>query len=133
MALSKLLGFREAAAAGRSDNSSPDDFRMTVGEHLEDLRKRLVLALIGFVVVACFCLYFGRTHIIPTFCRPLTDTLVNHGLPPQLHSDQVPDVFTSYLNISLISAAALASPWIAWQFWQFIPLDRWATDPLGPR
>ena len=98
----------------------PDDFRMTVGEHLEDLRKRLILALIGFVAMSCVCLYFGRTHIIPTFCKPLTTTLASYGLPPQLHSDEVPDVFGAFLQISLISAAALASPWIAYQFWQFI-------------
>jgi sec-independent protein translocase protein TatC len=112
---------RTGAAAGDSKKHfNPDDFRMTVGEHLEDLRKRLILALVGFVIASCFCLYFGRSLIIPTFCRPLTTTLAKYNLPPQLHSDEVPDVFTSYLNISLISAAAIASPWIAWQFWQFV-------------
>ena len=98
----------------------PDDFRMTVGEHLEDLRKRLILALVGFVVVAVVCLYFGRSHIIPAFCAPLEDTLRKYDLSPQLHSDEIPDVFTSMLEISLISAAAIASPWIVWQFWQFV-------------
>jgi sec-independent protein translocase protein TatC len=98
----------------------PDEFRMTVGEHLEDLRRRLVFALVGFVIAACFCLYFGRTVIIPVFTRPLTTTQQKFGLPPQLHSDEVADVFTSFLQISLISAAAISSPWIVYQFWQFI-------------
>jgi sec-independent protein translocase protein TatC len=98
----------------------PDDFRMTVGEHLEDLRRRLIYALVGFVIAACVCLFFGRSYIIPIFCKPLTTTLAKYGLPPQLHSDEVPDVFTAFLKISLISAAAIASPWMLYQFWQFI-------------
>jgi sec-independent protein translocase protein TatC len=99
---------------------NPDEFRMTVGEHLEDLRRRLVYALIGFVACSCVCLYFGRSHIVPTFCAPLAETLQKYGLPPQLSTDEVPDVFTSFLQISLISGAVVASPWIAWQFWQFV-------------
>jgi sec-independent protein translocase protein TatC len=98
----------------------PDDYRMTVGEHLEDLRRRLILALVGFVIAAVFCLYFGRTVIFPVFTRPLTQTQMKFGLPPQLHSDEVADIFGAYLNISLISAAVIASPWILWQFWLFV-------------
>ena len=106
----------------------PDDFRMTVGEHLEDLRRRLVYALIGFVLAAVFCLYFGRSHIIPTFVRPLTETQMKFGLPPQLHSDEVADIFGAYLNISLISAAVIASPWILWQFWLFVAAGLYAHE-----
>ena len=111
------MGIRQARADA---HFNPDEYRMTVGEHLEDLRRRLVLALVGFVFVAAVCLFFGRTHIIPTFTKPLEDTLLKYGLPPQLHSNEIPDIFTSFLSISLISAAAIASPWIAWQFWQFV-------------
>ena len=93
---------------------------MTVGEHLEDLRRRLIFALVGFVVAAVVCLCLGKDLIIPWFCKPLTDTLYKYGLPTQVHSDEVPDVFATFLEISLICAAAIASPWILWQFWQFI-------------
>src|SRR5688500_18074375 len=86
----------------------PDDFRMTVGEHLDDLRRRLILALIGFAIAAAVCLYYGRTVIFPLFTRPLTVTQQQMGLPPGLFSDEVADVFNSYLHISLIGAAALA-------------------------
>src|SRR5687768_6092156 len=90
------MGIREARDA---KHFNPDDFRMTVGEHLEDLRKRLVRALVGFFIVAAVCLYFGKTHIIPAFCKPLADKLLYYGLPPQLHSNEIPDVFTAFLSI----------------------------------
>ena len=79
---------RNENAPGREFN--PDDFRMTVGEHLEDLRKRLILALVGFVLAAVVCLFLGKDLIIPWFCKPLTDTLTKYGLPTQLHSDEIP-------------------------------------------
>lgn len=98
----------------------PDSFRMSIGEHLEELRRRLILALVGFGIACAFCLYFGRTVIMPTFCAPLATTLQKYNLPPQLRSNELPDVFNSYIYISLISATAIASPWIVWQFWQFV-------------
>jgi sec-independent protein translocase protein TatC len=101
-------------------HDDPEHYRMTVGEHLEELRRRLIWALAGFAVAAIVCLALGRDVIIPVFAKPLVDTLQKYGLSAQLHSDEVQDVFTSYLEISLICAAAVGAPWIAWQFWQFI-------------
>src|SRR5439155_16469464 len=82
----------------------PDEYRMTVGEHLEELRTRLIYALVGFVLAAIVCLFFGRSWIIPVFCKPLVDTLQKYGLSTQLHSDEVPDVFSTFLQISMICA-----------------------------
>src|SRR3989440_8071747 len=110
-----------------SRDFNPDDFRMTVGEHLEDLRRRLIYALVGFVIATCFCLFYGRSVIIPVFTRPLTATLAKYGLSTQLHSDEVPDVFTTYLQICFICGTAIASPWIVYQFWQFV-----AAGPAPP-
>jgi sec-independent protein translocase protein TatC len=115
-----LTMFRRDDSTRTSKDFNPDDFRMTVGEHLEDLRKRLILALVGFVLAAVVCLFLGKDVIIPWFAKPLTDTLQKYGLPPQLHSDEVPDVFSTFLTISMICAAAISSPWIVYQFWQFI-------------
>jgi sec-independent protein translocase protein TatC len=97
----------------------PDTFKMSIGDHLEELRWRLILALLGFLVIAGICLWFGR-DVMSVFCAPLVHTLQKYGLSPQLHSDEVPDVFMSYVEISLISAAASAAPWIVYQIWQFI-------------
>ncbi len=98
---------------------SPDDFRMTVGEHLEELRKRLILAIIGFGVALGICLWFG-TDVMRIFCQPLVDVLRNHDLPPQLINRDISSPFVVYINISLLCALVLASPWIVWQFWLFV-------------
>ena len=53
----------------------PDDYRMTVGEHLEELRTRLVLSLGGYALILILCLVFARDHVLPFFCAPLFTTL----------------------------------------------------------
>ncbi len=97
----------------------PDSFRMSIGEHLEELRRRLILALVGFVVIAAVCLWFGK-DLLSLFCAPLVHALQGYDLSPQLHSGQLPDVFMSTIELSLICAGLLSSPWILYQLWQFV-------------
>src|SRR5215217_6598629 len=97
----------------------PDDFRMTVGEHLEDLRHRLILALLGYVVVLVACFIYGE-KVIGAFCAPLVKVLSKHGINEQLVTEEVGEAFMVYIKISMISAAALAAPWVLYQAWQFV-------------
>lgn len=98
---------------------SPEDYRMSLGEHLEELRWRMVLALVGFVVVGAVCLIWGD-EVVAAFCRPLYDALKRHGINPMIYVQKVSSAFMVYFQMSLISAAALAAPWIVYQIWQFI-------------
>src|SRR5215213_5506508 len=102
-----------------SNGFDPDSYRMTVGEHLEELRWRMVLALIGFGVVLGVCLFFG-TDVLSAFCAPLVNTLARHDINPQVVTDEVGEGFMTFIEISVISATALASPWIIYQLWQFV-------------
>ena len=97
----------------------PDHYRMTIGEHLEELRSRLVKGLIGFAVALAVCLIFSD-RVISTFCEPLLKVLREEAQNPQLVVDNVTEGFMVYMTISLISAAALASPWLLYQIWQFV-------------
>lgn len=99
--------------------SSVDEYRMTLGEHLEELRKRMVLALGGFAVLLVICLIYGR-QVTAYFCLPLITVLQDRGLNPQVFSNQLADGFMVFIRISMISAAVLASPWMVYQLWQFV-------------
>jgi sec-independent protein translocase protein TatC len=98
----------------------PDLYRMTIGEHLEELRSRLMYGLIGFSVALVFCLVFAKSHVVPAFCRPLVNALVAEDINPQLIVDELGEGFMVYITISLISAAAISSPWFLYQLWQFV-------------
>lgn len=97
----------------------PDQFRMTLGDHLEELRRRLIIGLFGFLAALVVCFIFGQ-QVITFFCRPLIDALHHHHIAPQMYTTQVSDGFMVYMQISMICAAAIASPLILFQLWKFI-------------
>ncbi len=87
----------------------------SLGDHLEELRMRLLLALAGLVVGSVICLFFGP-KIIAFIQRPY-----NNLMPDRPLSALAPaDAFIGYMKISLISGLILSSPWLFYQLWMFI-------------
>ena len=103
----------------KSNGFDPDSYRMTVGEHLEELRSRLVKALLGFGVALIGCFVFYE-RVVWYFCKPLVEAYYKHQLNPQLIVDEVGEGFMVAIKISMIVAAAIAGPWILYQLWQFV-------------
>jgi sec-independent protein translocase protein TatC len=98
---------------------NPDDYQMSIGDHLEELRRRILLGLIGLVPAVLVCLLFGR-QILGFLCRPLLRSLQRFDINPQLSSLQISDAFMVYMKVSLIAATAIAGPWIIYQLWLFV-------------
>lgn len=119
-------------------SDDPDQYRMTLGEHLEELRKRIIYALLGFIVVGAVCAIWGQ-KVIQFFCQPLVNVLVEQRISPQLYFTAAGDPFTVYMKITVIAAAVIAGPWIIWQLWLFVaaglyPRERraiWSFAPLS--
>jgi sec-independent protein translocase protein TatC len=103
----------------RHDDFDPDHFRMTLGEHLEELRTRLIKGLGAFIPVTFVCLLFGH-QLVAWFIRPLNLALQRNDLNPQLYYTEVGESFMVYIQVSLIVGAAIASPWALYQAWQFV-------------
>jgi len=97
----------------------PDHFRMTIGDHLEELRSRMIKALLGLAVALVGC-FIVDNQVLLAFCRPLYHVLEAKGLNTQLRYDTIGEPLTTWLAVNVITAAAIASPWILYQFWQFI-------------
>lgn len=104
----------------RQRPTDPDEYRMSLGDHLEELRTRLIRAVVGFVVAFIVCLVFVKGYVLPFFCRPLLDALKKYDLNPQLFSTETGDTFTLYLRVSAIAACVIAGPWMLYQLWQFV-------------
>lgn len=97
----------------------PEEYRMSLGDHLEELRTRILLGLGGFFLAAIGCFWYGE-RVMVFFCKPLTDGFKRQGLPPNMVIGKITDAFTTYMTVSLICAAAIAAPWMLYQLWQFI-------------
>ena len=98
----------------------PDEFRMTIGEHLEELRWRLILGLIGLFVALIACMWVGERVLGQILCAPLIRGLQRHNFDTRLITTGLTEGFMSYLQISLICSFIIAGPWILYQLWLFV-------------
>jgi sec-independent protein translocase protein TatC len=108
-----------AAAFAKKGVEDPEHYRMTLGDHLEELRMRMILGLIGFVIAAVFCFIFGE-QVLAIFVRPLFIAMARAHINPHINYMRAADPFVVYIEVSMISAAAIASPWMLYQVWQFV-------------
>ncbi len=92
------------------------DSTMSLGDHIEELRVRMILAIIGLVAGAVICLIFG-SRIIAFMERPYTAVI---GQENRLQALAPIDGFVTYLKIGLISGLILSSPWVFHQLWMFV-------------
>lgn len=99
------------------DEEEGDPTKMTLVEHLEELRTRIIRAAIGLVVGLAISLIFGKTifTIIQAPYRSATTQSSGAFFTPG-----VPDVFVTYLKICLYTGIIISSPWWFYQLWMFV-------------
>ena len=116
-----------------------DERRMTVIEHLEELRRVLAIS-VGAWVVATLGAFAFNGRILDLLERPLKVVLAHqhlHLLPggaPIVTSPTEP--LTIPLKVSAIAGLVIALPVILWQLWSFVspglrPAERRFALPFG--
>jgi sec-independent protein translocase protein TatC len=105
-------------------NPDPDEGdlsgkQMSFLEHLEELRKRLVRAVLSIIVAFGICFYFAD-NIYGFLARPLTDTLRALHMSDKLVYTNPIDPFNLYIKLAAMAGLFLASPYVLWQIWLFI-------------
>jgi sec-independent protein translocase protein TatC len=101
---------------------------MTLGEHLEDLRRRILLALIGPVIGFIICFVFFREQLLSVIVYPPYpewrlfgyDILVLERQVVSLSLRAPYSAFTTYMFISFVAGCMLAAPWSFYHIWAFI-------------
>lgn len=110
---------------------------MPLGDHLDELRRRLIVALLGVGVALGVTVWFGP-QLIAWVAKPLLVAMDATGFPPQTYVTDPTAGFTGvYLPVTLVSAVILASPWVLIQLWQFVAVglyqhERKAVYVLAP-
>ena len=96
--------------------SADDLARMSLMEHLEELRTRLLRSVIILAVAFGPCWYFVD-EIFAFLQRPIMKLL-----PPgkKLAYTGMTDPFILYFKVAALAAVFAASPFILYQFWRFI-------------
>ncbi len=98
-----------------------DELRMTLGEHIEDLRKHLLWGLAGILVALGITCTFG-IQLIAWLASPLMQAQQAMGYPPNVITTDPTAGFGVFLTVTLIGAVILSAPWIIYQLWRFVVL-----------
>jgi sec-independent protein translocase protein TatC len=106
------------------DQDESSEGKMSFLEHLEELRKRIVNSCLGIAVGIGLSFFFIQ-QIYDFLTAPAVATLPEGS---RLIYTQPTEAFSLYIQISLISGAALAAPWIMYQVWRFIAPGLYANE-----
>jgi sec-independent protein translocase protein TatC len=112
-------------------NHAPADGEMSFWDHLAELRRRLIKALLG-ILAGCILAWNLAESLLGYLLRPVLkelpagQTLIFTGLE---------DAFLLVFKTSLWAGVLLASPWWLWQVWAFVApgltgLEKKAVLPL---
>ena len=93
--------------------------RMSLGEHIDELRRCLIRSLLGLALALAVCLWFGNS-IIGFLAMPLMIALKAAGQTMTLNVTSLTESFMVYIKVSLYSSLVLAAPWIFYNLWSFI-------------
>ena len=99
-----------------------DEGKMTFLEHLEELRKRLIIIVISIFVGMLICWFF-REQILSFLVDPLYVAWRQvDGLPEPkpLNFSSMLEPFIAYLKLSALGGLFVASPIVLLQIWKFV-------------
>lgn len=108
---------------------TPEDSTMTLWEHLEELRSRLVKAAFAYALGAAIA-WFYREPLLLWIAQPFTEAWAAGHLvgKASLHFGAPAALFMAYLKLALLGGFVLALPLILYQVWAFIAPGLYAKE-----
>jgi sec-independent protein translocase protein TatC len=92
---------------------------MSLGDHLDELRARLILAIAGLAAALVISAFFGN-YFVRLLMKPYETAVRAEGLTLNVQAITVAEPFMVYMKAAMVLAVLIASPWIFYQLWAFI-------------
>jgi sec-independent protein translocase protein TatC len=110
-----------------TDSNEPT--KMSFWEHLDELRSRLVKAIIAYIVGASI-VWTYRDPVLAWLWKPFADSWRSEHIPdnPALNFAAPGDAFSAYFKLSMIGGILVAAPVIFYQLWAFIAPGLYAKE-----
>ena len=105
----------ERMASMRRGRRHPDE--MSLGEHLAELRRRLVVAVVAFVVLACVAAFFYNWEFAllrHPYCA------IHQPGACRFYVTAPLDALSLRVKLAAFGGLVLASPVMLWELWRFI-------------
>jgi len=108
-------------SAEQVEPQSPEgDSKMTIWEHLQELRSRLIRCFVAVLVTTIVAWVF-HARILEWLLVPYRSAwMAQMHKPLQVQTLSPGDPFVQYLQLSLVSGVILAIPIIFYQLWAFV-------------
>ncbi len=103
------------------DEEDSGMLRMSFLEHLEELRSRLIKAIVGLGVAFLLCLSFSM-QLWDVIRAPAFDAMVKIGIkdPHLVIIEPMESFMIIWFKLPLVVALFVGSPWVLYQVWAFI-------------
>jgi sec-independent protein translocase protein TatC len=97
------------------ENDEPLGPAMSLGDHLEELRARIILALAGLAVGVIAGFFLAKDAFL------LLESQYKKAMPDRPLTTLAPtDAFVGYTKIAIIVGLIFSSPWVFYQLWKFV-------------
>lgn len=114
---------------GESPTMPEDDAKMSIWEHLQELRNRLVRAALALVIGTLACWGF-REKLLSWIARPYEAEWHERfpNTPVELQTLAPADAFVAYMQLAMTGGMILAAPVMFYQLWAFISPGLYARE-----
>lgn len=92
---------------------------MSFGDHLEELRRRLIFAIAGILPTFFLAIAIGRP-VLGMLMVPIRASLRAANQPAALLATGPFEAFGTYFRVVLVITILISAPWVIYQLWQFI-------------
>jgi sec-independent protein translocase protein TatC len=105
------------------------DVKMTIWEHLGELRSRLTRAALALLAGAVICWTF-RERLLAWLAEPYKVAWQQRfpNTPVELQTLAPADAFVNYMQLSLVGGVVFAAPMIFYQLWSFVSPGLYAKE-----
>jgi len=93
--------------------------RMSLGEHLEELRARLIRIVVLFALLLIVAFIF-QDQLANAVMWPYDRVMRDLGVPAKLYATEIQSQFFFYMKVCMLAALFLTAPYALQQLWGFI-------------
>jgi len=106
-------------SAAVEEHGPEGDRRMTIGEHLEELRGCLLRSLVAFVLACLVCIWPAK-YLLELIARPYVLALHRHEQATSFLQTSPTEVILIYIKVVIFAGLVVSGPYVIHQIWSFI-------------